>query len=217
MRRMFLNVLCGAALLTSMNMGRAHATTIVSNLNDAVGGQGSIYVSGPPQYYAQEFAAGNQSAQLGSIIAALGDARGSFIPSAELVNNNSGQPGTSVLTTFSFPTLPASGFSDLTFLPNSTVLLSANTDYWFLLSASPTATSGSSDRYQWQYTSVNDPLLPLYASTHDGVSWEVESSGPFLIAVNSIVPEPSSLFLLGVAAVVAGSLRLKRAKTLFRM
>lgn len=211
MRRNRKNIFFGASLLLLAASGQEYAATIVSNLNDPVGGQGSIYVAGPPQYYAQEFLVGAQSATLSSVIAALGHASGSFVPSAELVNDNNGQPGTTVLTTFAFPALPASGFADLTFTPNSNVTLSSNTDYWFVLLSSPTSTSGSSDRYQWDYTNTNNPALPHYASTHDGSTWEVESSGPFLIAVNSAgpssAPEPSSLFLLGLACLLAGSVR----------
>jgi len=163
-------------------------TVIVSNLTDTVNGTGTIYSSGPPQSYAQEFLTGNSSLALSRIIVALGGASGTFTATADLVNNNSGLPGSTVLTGFTVPTIP-SGVADLTLTPTSSVTLQANTDYWFVLSASG---SGS---FQWEYTSTLSSSFPNYAVSMDnGATWATGTpAGPFLLEADT--PEPSSLVL----------------------
>jgi hypothetical protein len=183
------------AFILLVNQERSLAATIVSNLTDPVDGAGTIYASGPPQDYAQEFTTGSQSAQLGSIIADLGPTSGTFTAFAELVADNGGLPGSSVLTSFIVPAIPTSSPSDVTFAPNSSIILSANTNYWFVLSATGTGS------YKWQYTDTLSSSLPNYAYSHDGVNWTTGEGGPFLIEVDS-TPEPSSLGLIGLAGLL---------------
>lgn len=177
--------------------GSANADTIVSNLSATVNGTGTIYASGPPQFYAQEFTTGAQAEQLTSIIAALGNLSGSVTVTAELVTNSAGLPGTTVLTGFVSPTIPSTSPTDVTFSPDLTVDLAADTNYWFILEA-----FGTGD-YRWDYTNTLSSSLPNYAvSNNSGSSWLIGNPpGPFLIGVDGTpalaAPEPSALALLG--------------------
>jgi hypothetical protein len=195
--------LLGPAFILLANAGLSYAdTVIVSNLTAAVAGTGTIYSSGPPQSYAQEFLTGSSSVVLSSIIVPLGDASGSFAAGAELVNNNSGLPGSTVLTGFTVPTIPTGSPTDLTFTPMSSVTLAANTDYWFILAA-----TGSGGDYQWQYTNTLSTSFPNYAvSNNSGSTWAIGTPpGPFLLGANAAaVPEPSSLVLAAIGLLALG-------------
>jgi hypothetical protein len=194
-------LLVGAFALL-VNAGPSYGdTVIVSNLGDTVNGTGTIYGSGPPQSYAQEFQTGNSSVLLSSIIVALGDARDTFTASAELVANNSGLPGSTILTSFTVPSIPTTTPTDLTFAPSSSVTLNANTDYWFVLSA-----SGSGD-YKWDYTNTLSTSFPNYAvSNNSGATWTIGAPpGPFLLeATATAVPEPSSSVLAAIGLLAFG-------------
>jgi hypothetical protein len=196
MRSRLTKILCGAAFTLFANAGLSYGDSIiVSNLTDIANGTGTIYSSGPPQSYAQEFVTGSSSVVLSSIVVSLGNASGSFTAVADLVADNSGLPGSTVLTGFTVPAVPTGSPANRTFTPSSSVTLNANTDYWFVLSA-----SGSGGDYQWQYTNTLSPSFPNYAvSTNSGTSWTVGTpAGPFLLEATaaSSVPEPSSLVLV---------------------
>lgn len=202
MRSCLPKFLLGAAFALLMNAGLSYGdTVIVSNLGATVNGTGTIYSSGPPQSYAQEFLTGNASVLLSSIVVPLGDSTGTFTASAELVADNSGLPGSIVLTTFTIPAIPTTGPTDLTFAPASSVTLSANTDYWFVLSA-----SGSGD-YSWDYTNTLSTSFPNYAvSNNSGATWTIGTPpGPFLLeATAAAVPELSSLVLTAIGLLALG-------------
>jgi hypothetical protein len=200
MRNRLLKFGFGVVFTFLVNFSQSSGATIVSNLSDAVAGTGTVFASGPPQFYAQEFTTGAQSATLGSVIAALGGAAQPFTASAALLANNGNSPGSTVLTTFNVPAI-SSAYSDLTFTPASSITLSANTSYWFELMA-----SGTGD-YKWQYTDTVSASISDYAYSHDnGSTWTVETNGPFLIEVDSpssaSAPEPSSLILVGLTTLL---------------
>ncbi len=216
MRTMLMRVVCVFAVALIVSSVPSRAGTIVSNLTATMNGHSTIYGSGPPQEYAQQFTTGSQSVALGTVIALVGGATGTFTASADLVTDSSGTPGTTVLTTFTLPTIPTgTTYSDETFTPNSSVMLSANTSYWFILSASGTG------YYRWGYTDSTSytgsgSLGEIGVSTNNGTSWTTHplSYGPEILQVNSAsVPEPSSLALMalgvGVTA-MAGRFRMKR-------
>jgi hypothetical protein len=217
MRSVLTRSVCAVAVAVLVNVGPAHAGIIVTNLSEPVNGSGGIYAAGPPQAYAQGFTTGSQSVELGTVIADLGEASGTFTASAELLADNSGLPGSTVLTTFTVPTIPtgSGNFADVTFTPNSNVLLSADTTYWFALFATGTDTSAV---YRWAYTNTTQANLPNYAVSNDGgMTWQVGTPpGPFLIQVNS-VPEPTSLVLMALAVpAIACGYRAKRKAGLAR-
>jgi hypothetical protein len=198
--------MCAAAVAMLFNVRSADAGVIVSNLSQTSNGHGTIFAAGPPQEYAQEFITGSQSVGLGTVIALVGDATGTFSPAAELATDNSGQPSSTVLTTFTVPTIPpGTTLQDETFTPNSSVILSANTSYWFILLASGTDTSAF---YRWGYTDSTSYTGPgslnmIAVSENNGATWTTHplSYGPEILQVNSAsVPEPTSLILMALAA-----------------
>ncbi len=205
MRSVLTRWVCAVGVAMLVNVGPAHAGIIVSNLNQTMNGHSTIYAAGPSQEYAQQFTTGSQSVELGTVFALLGDATGTFTASAELVTDNSGTPGTTVLTTFTIPTIPSgTTYSDETFTPTSSVMLSANTSYWFILSASGTDTTAF---YRWGYTDSTSytgsgSIGEIGVSQDNGSTWTTHplSYGPEILQVNTAaVPEPTSLVLMALA------------------
>jgi hypothetical protein len=188
MRDRLTSIGIGALGLTLAAAGPSDARVILTNLSDKVAGAGTIYGSGPPQEYAQEFTTGSKRVELGAVTVDLGDASGSFTASAELVSNSHGLPGSKVLTTFTVPSIGTT-FTDLKFDPKSTVRLAADTDYWFVLSATGTGS------FKWDYTNTLKADLPNYASSdNSGASWKIGNpAGPFLIRVASAAPASVAL------------------------
>ncbi len=206
MRSVLTRWVCAVVVAMLFSIGPAHAGIIVSNLSQTMNGHSTIYADGPSQEYAQEFITGSQSVALGTVVALIGDATGTFTPAAELVTDNSGQPSSTVVTTFTVPTIPTgTTLEDETFTPNSNVTLSANTSYWFILSASGTDTSAF---YRWGYTDSTSytgtgSLNMVASSTNNGATWTTHplAYGPEILQVNSAaVPEPTSLILIALAA-----------------
>jgi hypothetical protein len=182
-------LLCAAAFTCLVSVAQADTIT---NLGDLAGGTGTVYASGPPQSYAQEFTT-DTGGTLSDVIAVLGDASGIFTATASLETNSVDLPSGTVLTTFTVPSIPTGSPADVTFTPNASITLSADTSYWFVLAA--TGTTGS---YEWDYTNTTQANLPNYA-VNDGAGWSIGAPpGPFLIEVVA-TPEPSSLLLSATA------------------
>jgi len=186
--------LCVAAVTCFVTVAHSHAA-IVTNLSDSVAGTGTIFASGPPQFYAQEFTTGAADVTLAEVIAALGNASGTFTATASLETDSGSLPSDTVLTTFTVPSIPAGSPEQETFIPNTIVTLSANTNYWFVLAATG---DGS---YEWDYTNTTHANLPNYA-VNDGTGWSIGAPpGPFLIEVDA-TPEPSSMLLVCAAGML---------------
>jgi hypothetical protein len=194
---------CALTVALIVNAGPARADSVVSNLTAPVESQGTIFASGPPQQYAQQFLTGNYSFTLSSIIADVGGGSGTFTVGAELLaDSGSNSPGATVLATFNVPTIlmGTGNYAPETFTPTTNVTLAANTAYWFELIA-PTGTGS----FKWQFTATGTtgfPSINLYANSHDNTTWTVFNNGPFLIGVNS-VPEPASIVLMALGLPIA--------------
>jgi hypothetical protein len=119
----------------------------------------------------------------------------------------------SLLTSFSFGSMPSGAPTPISLLPTSGVTLSAGTTYWLVLGER----HGSLDTEYlgWSYADGNASTGPgslgaFGYSTDGGTSWSAstfDTPNPFRLAVNvaSPVPEPSSVALmaLGLMALLA--------------
>ena len=191
---------------------------LVGNLADASAGSDTI---DPNASRAQGFMTGNRAWNLTSIDAVLGgfSAGGTFDASATLVGSTTDSNGKDVpdlsnpLGTFTFPTVGAS-FTTLNFTPTTSIVLQANTEYWFVLQA----TSANASGFDWQTTNDTtlDPgsegtLTSFAAMIPPGSGiWYSQPNQPYLIGINGTpvvasVPEPSSWIMggLGVSCVFA--------------
>ncbi len=182
-----------AALASAM---QAHADVVVSNLTASHDGDLSIQNS---SWQSQEFVTGSQSVQLSSIILPLSVLlpNGDYTGTAELVTNNNGLPGGSVLATFSIPTIAPSfpTFNLYTLTPNSTTTLAANTDYWIVVQ------DFGPGGFRWGGTQTVTPsILNSASSSNQGASWTGptwQPTGAFQLEVDaSPVPLPASAWLM---------------------
>ena len=186
----------GSVLVASLAIAsQVQADVIVSNTTASHDGDSSISSN---LWQSQEFVTGSQSVQLTSIALSL-SALSSTSYTAELVTNNGGLPGSSILTTFSVPTV-ASSFPSFfldTLVPNSSVTLAANTDYWVVL-------QGGSGSLFWGGTHTNTPsILNSASSENQGASWAGptwQPTGAFQMVVDgspvSPVPLPAAAWLM---------------------
>jgi hypothetical protein len=119
----------------------------------------------------------------------------------------------SLLTTFSFGSMPSGAPSFISLLPTSGVSLEAGTTYWLVMGERHG--SLDSEYLGWSYAEGNACIGPgtlgaFGYSTDGGTSWSAstfDTPNPFRLAVNvaSPVPEPSSMALmaLGLLALLA--------------
>jgi hypothetical protein len=197
-------------------------SALVGNLANAPFGSDAIDADNPR---AQGFRTDGRDWNLTSIVAVLGGlgTSGAQDVTATLVAATTNAQGESVpdlaaaLATFDAPTI-GSGFAALTFTPTASVVLSANTEYWFVLAA---GAGGAS--FEWQYTndtSLDADSTGLLTSAAAAVppgsgDWRSQPNAPYLFQVNgapvvAAVPEPSSWVAGGVgltSALVLGRRR----------
>jgi hypothetical protein len=185
-----------AALLLAGAAGRAQAGLIVSNLS-----QTQNAVNDTP-FAAQSFTVGAVSQTLASVTLSLENLSlgADQTVTVHLFSDNSGVPGSSLLTIGSL-TIPAgSGFADHT-LSAPAFTLQANTTFWL------EAESGTSGlNVQWALTdsttTTGPGTLGSWAVATSPPSWTPLSSGRLQLEVDSAqvtgVPEPSGLALLGL-------------------
>jgi len=185
-------------------------SALVGNLANAPFGSDVIEADNPR---AQGFETDGRDWNLTSIVAAIGGlgASGPQDITAMLVAATTNTQGESVpdlsaaLASFDVPAI-GSGFATLTFTPTTSVVLNANTEYWFVLSV---GVGGPS--FEWQYT--NDTSLDAGST---GVltsaaailppgsgEWRSQPNAPYLFQVNgtpvgAVVPEPSSWIAGGI-------------------
>ena len=187
----------GSLLVASLaSATQAQADVVVSNLADTHDGDSSIQNS---FWQAQEFVTGSQSVQLNSIILPLSiilPNGGAYTGTAELVTDNSGLPGGSVLATFSVPPIAPSfpSFDLYTITPDSSATLAANTDYWLVLKDS------GPGEFMWGGTHTDTASILNSAHSLDGgSSWQAPSwsEGAFMMEVDaSPVPLPAAAWLM---------------------
>jgi hypothetical protein len=192
------------AVISILATGAARGGVLVGNLANAPFGSDAIDAD---DSRAQGFRTDGRDWNLTSIVAVLGGlgTSGAQDVTAMLVAATTNAQGESVpdlsaaLATFDAPAID-SGFSALSFTSATSILLKANTEYWFVLSA-----GAGSASFEWQYT--NDTSLEpgsagLLTSAAAPIppgsgAWRSQPNAPYLIQVNgtpvgAAVPEPSS-------------------------
>ena len=172
----------------------------MSNLAEPHSLYDTLMVYSPPNQpgfeSAQAFTTGTNDYTLTSILANLGNfdpgSNGDFTLSATLqLANSDGTPGT-VLTSFTYGSIPTSGFADVEFDPINSILLSAGTTYMFVLKGVSSDGSGDVD---WSYSDTTNSSgpgsLPFFNTSFDGgATWNGPFSppngggDPYLIQVN---------------------------------
>jgi len=193
-------------------------TLVVTNLGDSPSATPDTIVPYDPAIgqfgftAAQEFNTGSVATSLDNILVNIGNyysgTNGDFQLTASLLADSGGTPTGSPLVSFTFnvAAIPTSGFANVEFDPVGSFNLTANTNYWFVLSgSSPSDGTGSVD---WNYTDSTNAAgpgsLPQFNNSYDGaMTWNGPFPGqPYLIGVNA--PEPASWALgtIGFGAVL---------------
>ena len=159
------------------------ASAIGNNPNPVDTPQGSGV---PWSWGAQAFVSDNQPYQLTSIEALVGD--GSVSPSpvvvAQLHADDGGAIG-DLITTFTAPDVSGT-LTALTFLPDGTVTLDPNTQYWFVLGSEAPGDGTFFMGYADSNLSVGPGALGIFADSSDsGATWNYgDATFPYFIQVN---------------------------------
>ncbi len=170
-------------LVSNLSEPLRDATAIGNNPNPVDTPQGP---SVPWSWGAQAFVSDNQPHQLTSIAALVGD--GSLSPSpivvAQLHADNGGVIG-DLITTFTAPDVTGP-LNALTFLPDGTVILDPNTQYWFVLGSEAPGDGTFFMGYADSNLSVGPGALGNFADSSDsGMTWNYgDASFPYFIQVN---------------------------------
>ncbi|MGH7991890.1 MAG: choice-of-anchor R domain-containing protein [Limisphaerales bacterium] len=200
MKTQLAKFICGLAVLGAATAATAQVTSAVSNLGTP--GQFVYVYNG--QWIAKEFTTGASATNLNSVDLEVQIAGAPAGFGVSLFDNVSGQPGTS-LVTLTGPTPSALTYADYIYAAPANTILSANTSYWLVLSA--TAAPDFSNAFEvgrlpssdTSYSGLSDwSLTPGDAgSGNQGSSWNVyPSDNNPMIQVNiGEVPEPATLTL----------------------
>ena len=143
-------------VLGSCTLSARASQVIVGNLSATPDPVASPSVIDPFDFWAQEFTSG-VAATLQNIDASLGNFsagnNGDFVLTAPLFQvpgpTNTPDQGTLIATLTQNGVIPTSGYANVEFDASSSVALSPNLSYWFVLSATSSDKSGQVD---WQFT-----------------------------------------------------------------
>lgn len=209
------------AVLLSAGVPAASADVYVSTLGNTVAPDRAVPIGGP--FLAGfTFTTDNQSYTLDGITGTI-DFQEFASPNENLggrlyTSNSNGLPGLH-LSGYSFSNSPLSeGIGDITFTPDSTLVLAANTSYTFIFI--PTMSVFA----EWQSTATStgytnapgsswDMPAVITLTTDGGATWLNAYAGDnrLLASVQATaIPEPGSVFLLAVSGLGALALRQRR-------
>ena len=191
-------------VLGSCTLSARASQVIVGNLSATPDPVASPSVIDPFDFWAQEFTSG-VAATLQNIDASLGNFsagnNGDFVLTAPLFQvpgpTNTPDQGTLIATLTQNGVIPTSGYANVGFDASSSVALSPNLSYWFVLSATSSDKSGQVD---WQFTDGDTTSVIGPGSLSNAAvlspnilppSWTVFTDAPFLMQVNgsfAVVP-----------------------------
>jgi hypothetical protein len=209
-------LLCLIGLMPSLLPPVAAAATVLSNTDLSPDSPGTM---GPGNYpgmfgeegmhsvQAQSFTTGSESYVLGSITPFISSASGGGFSMA-LYANGDGTPG-ELLATLTGNTMPEQGLGN-SYAPSSTVVLDADTTYWWVASIDAGISEGRADM-------VVNPPGNFSANSAEGWSvghsaqqttygdvtgdWNVDGTYAVLFQVDATLaaaPEPTRMLLLGL-------------------
>jgi len=201
-----------AAAAMALAASCAQADVLVSNLAQP---ERSFSELSSLFWAAQSFTTDGSAHSLLSVDAMLGSGADRGDDTEVVAELHASGPGIigSLLTTFSFGSMPSGAPSAISLLPDSGVTLAAGTTYWLVMGERHG--SLDSEYLGWSYAEGNASTGPgslgaFGYSTDGGMSWSAstfDTPNPFRLAVNvaSPVPEPSSVALmaLGLLALLA--------------
>jgi hypothetical protein len=201
-----------AAAAMALAASCAQADVLVSNLAQP---ERSFSELSSLFWAAQSFTTDGSTHSLLSVDAMLGSGAYRGDDTEVVAELHASGPGIigSLLTTFSFGSMPSGAPSAISLLPDSGVTLAAGTTYWLVMGERHG--SLDSEYLGWSYAEGNASTGPgslgaFGYSTDGGMSWSAstfDTPNPFRLAVNvaSPVPEPSSVALmaLGLLALLA--------------
>lgn len=209
-------LLCLIGLMPSLLPPAAAASTVLSNTDLYPETPGTM---GPGRYnmmhteyslaQAQSFTTGSASYVLGGITPYFANSYGNGFNMA-LYSNSDGTPG-ELIATLTGNTAPENGLGS-TYAPSSTVVLAADTTYWWVSSIDEVAGEGGANFYVNPYGNFSATAAEGWSvgqsaqqSTYDGVTdnWNVDGGYTPLFQVDAspaAVPEPTRMLLLAVGS-----------------
>jgi hypothetical protein len=214
-------------LLTIIDGNNANSADInISNINAPYAGFETLPASNIVKSVASSFTtasiAGTTNAQLVELYLSFSGTYDLTKLSVQIFTDSFGAPGTPVGSTAFSPdtsTGTTPGVYRFTNTTNPTIL-NSNSNYWVVVKN--IATGGVGTNLNWGYTTSSTPVAGTNGSigTNGSVftgtaTWSNRPGSPFLFAVSSTVPEPST-YMFGATSILILAFTKKRRKNIER-
>lgn len=197
-----------AALVVGLSLisAQTRAVDLLSNLPSNDGNITTISATSNVRTKAAAFTMPGTAYTLDSVVLRLSNFDAADTPVVEIRNDGGTNPGSTVLANFTNPAGQGAAFLDYTFTPTSAFTLSSSTKYWLVVSS-------SNGHYDWSANIPNQ--APTGLATYNGVmfsnnfgaSWTNSTIINSFKITGTVVPEPSTVILSGLAvtAIAANS------------
>jgi PEP-CTERM motif len=209
-----------AVVTAAVASAEAQATVLISNFPQTNDNFGSSIASTPNQSKAAGFTTPTGDAYvLDSVTMRLLVQNTARTIDVYLYGGSATNPSGSALTSFVVPAFTALGTSDYTFQASSAFTLAAGSTYWIVASANGT---GGVDDINWK--SSVPGINPTGLATSAGYTFSASNTIPPTSSssvfntysvqgtlVNTPIPEPTSLAVLGMGIAIGAAVRRRRA------